>query len=168
MLKSKGKWGSSGSYTILVTFLIVFSSELAEFPAFTICPDYDVAYKVSVLEKYNTKPNDMREFNYPKSINKSFVHFFEEVTNSKSDLIKNIEIETKRKLSGTNYSEFIYMFGNQNHNNVVLPIYMKTIFQLENFLDTKNYSTIFGRCYTFKVPHEVSLLQVIPKYIPIL
>ena len=102
----------------------------------------------------------MREFNYPKSINKSFVHFFEEVTNSKSDLIKNIEIETKRKLSGTNYSEFIYMFGNHNHNNVVLPIYMKTIFQLENFLDTKNYSTIFGRCYTFKVPHEVSLLQV--------
>ena len=104
----------------------------------------------------------MREFNYPKSIKKSFVHFFEEVTNSKSDLIKNIEIETKRKSSGTNYSEFLFVFGNQNHDNV--PTYMKTIFQLENFLDTKNY-TMFGRCYSFKVPNEVSRLQVIPKYI---
>ena len=100
----------------------------------------------------------MRNFNYPKSINKSSVHFFEEVTNSKSDLIKNIEIETKQKLSGTNYSEFIFVFRNQSQDNDV-PIYMKTMFNIENLLDTKNY-TMFGRCHSFKVPSEVSQLQV--------
>ena len=99
----------------------------------------------------------MRDFNYPKSINKSSVHFFEEATNSKSDLIKSIEIETKQKLSGTNYSEFIFVFRNQNPENV--PIYMKTMFNIENLLDTKNY-TMFGRCHSFKVPSEVSQLQV--------
>ena len=135
---------------------IFFSSELAEFPTFTICPDYDVAYKTEALKTYGATPRDMRNFNYPSKINMTSIQFFESVTHSMSELIRSIEIEAKHKLEGTNFSEFFFMFGN---DLIQRPKYMKVVPELETLLEFKNY-TQFGRCYGFKIPKEITNLRV--------
>ena len=136
--------------------LNIFSSEFAEFPAFTICPDYDVSYDSEFLKSYKVTPNDVRKLNFPNWINISASTFFQKATHEMPEVIKSIEIEAKSKIPNTNYSEFYFVYQNEF---VEKPHYMKIRPHLENVLLTKNY-TMFGRCYSFLVPKDIRDLKV--------
>ena len=60
--------------------IIFSSSATAEFPALTICPDFDVAFKQDFLTLHKVMPNELRELNVPSSINMSFAEFYQLAT----------------------------------------------------------------------------------------
>ena len=76
--------------------IINFSTTETEFPSFTICPDFDVAYKEDVLEKYKTSKWDMRGLRFPntRSKNLSTLQFFKMVTYNLTEIVTSMSIET--------------------------------------------------------------------------
>ena len=53
-----------------------FSSSVAEFPAITICPDYNIGFRTDFLSVYGTTANAVRKLNFPNIINMTFAEFY--------------------------------------------------------------------------------------------
>lgn len=53
-----------------------FSSSVAEFPAITICPDYNIGFRTDFLNAYGTTANEVRKLNVPDIINITFAEFY--------------------------------------------------------------------------------------------
>ena len=70
--------------------LDILSTSESEFPAFTICPDYIVAYKSKILSQYDSNPNSMRKIQFPKNIDMSAKEFFELVTYSLEEILDSM------------------------------------------------------------------------------
>ena len=53
-----------------------FSSSVAEFPAITICPDFNIGFRTDFLKAYGTTANEVRKLNVPDLINMTFAEFY--------------------------------------------------------------------------------------------
>ena len=79
------------------------------FPALTVCPEYDAAFKGDVLSKYNvSKSNFRRRFTYPKNLTTTLTDFFYDATYSLEEMVEEFYINTNDKLPGTDKSVFWY------------------------------------------------------------
>ena len=119
--------------------LDVLSTGESEFPAFTICPDYDVAYKSNILSQYDSNPDSMRKIQFPKSIDMSAKDFFELVTYSLEEILDSMTIRV------TDKSE-----NNTNYISVSIE---------SNEWKSRTY-LLFGRCYTYKMSTKIRELKV--------
>ena len=143
--------------------IINFSTTETEFPSFTICPDFDVAYKEDVLEKYKTSKWDMRGLRFPntRSNNLSTLQFFKMVTYNLTEIVTSMSIETIKKYpASTNFTKLtmydLERVGLQNDS----------ITEKQIPLDEKKWISetylLFGRCFSYVIPklqkeHGVSI-----------
>ena len=136
------------------------SSNKASFPALTICPDYNVAYKQDKLVKYGLTSSDVRQLKFPGSL--SSMAFFDEVTHSLEDIVDNIFIQTTFKDNGTGISRF--HFFNEKSGGKPISEAPDTLSVQNIPLNSGNWKTqpfiLFGKCYTYKVPDRIKKLKV--------
>ena len=118
----------------------------SSFPAFTICPEYNAAYKSDILAQYNSSPQAMRKIQYPKNINMSALEFFEFVTYSVDEIVSKISIRVSKK--------------SKNNITGIDPLDWRKIFMPINSKGCKTQTyLLFGRCYTFTVPLNIRKLK---------
>ena len=137
-----------------------FSIAEAEFPAITICPNYEIAYKSDILETYGISAYDIRQLNFPKTKDQNLtsLEFFQKVSHSLTDIISKVSIRFKKKINSKYQLYSLYdpnaYIGVQNGSNVMhVPI-------LEGQWMVQNHFTSFGRCFTYHVPLWLQILQV--------
>ena len=82
---------------------VYFSTNEAEFPAFTICPDYHEAYKEDILEKYNLTGDDVRNMKMPANLSMSIKDLLDSITYSLDELLNQLEFRLGHRIG--NYSE---------------------------------------------------------------
>ena len=127
------------------------STSKTEFPSFTICPDYDVAYKKNVLEKYKVSRSDIRKLRFPDTRNLTSYEFFKIATFNLTEIVTSATIKTLRKYpKSTNYTK-VEMYDVNN-----LGIQNSTITTMKVVLDEKQWSSEtylhFGRCFSYTIP----------------
>ena len=65
-----------------------------ELPAFTVCPQFQGAYKSDILSKYGSDPDTMRELIFPSNVtNMKTIDFFEMVTFTIDEIVEQIIIK---------------------------------------------------------------------------
>ena len=84
-----------------------FSTVDVTFPALTICPHYNVAYKGEILGQYGSNATQMRKGLYPKFLGSS-LEFFKNVTHNFEEIVQEIYISTFKSLHGTDFRYFLY------------------------------------------------------------
>ena len=83
------------------------SSENVRFPAFTICPEYFVAYKRDLLKMSGLDVRDLRtSLTYPSNLNMTPSEFFNRITYNMDDIIFSLEIGTAKMRGQTNDTVF--------------------------------------------------------------
>ena len=112
-----------------------------EFPAFTMCPGYSIAFKSHVLKRDKLTPSDLRKFNYPKYVDSA--KYLEKISYNLSEVIKSISVLVQETSFGNNSTEFILFSSNIKMMNYTDQFYPK-----------------FGRCYTFQIPLWIQKLLV--------
>ena len=117
--------------------LDVKSTAETEFPAFTICPQYEEAYKKDILSQYGSDPGKIRDLIFPKNANMSANDFFEMVTYSVNEIVKSVEIKVSNKEK-----------PGKNSGEDEVPIIID-----DSTWISQTY-ILFGRCYTYAVPDE--------------
>ena len=122
------------------------------FPSLTICPDYDLSYKKSVLDKYGLKADDVRELRFPKNVTPG--GFYDEVTLNMDDIIDSVIIETLHTPKDASYTTFI--FNDDNPYNIWPP----EVLSIQSFAFLTTYYLNFGKCYTMDVPLWIVALEV--------
>ena len=91
-------------------FFLIYSTQDAIFPAITICPNYLVGYKNSILNQYGLVTNDIRDsIKFPQNLNISLSKFFEKITYNIEDIVYYIYVGCSGKDEGSNYSYFMFM-----------------------------------------------------------
>ena len=136
-----------------------FSIAEAEFPAITICPNYEIAYKSDILNDYGISANDIRQLNFPKTKDQNLtsLEFFQKVSHSLTDIISKVTIRFKQKINKkyqlyTLYDPNVYNEVQNGSNVMYVPI-LDVQWMVQNHLP-------FGRCFTFHVPLWLQLMQV--------
>ena len=135
--------------------IFLHSSKHAEFPAFTICPQYRKGYKEKLLKNvYGLNVSDIMDFNYPSYLSNS-QDFFGEVTYNISEFIKSVKISTadmqpdikSRHLRLNILSDKIKDFRNG---------------QLYNHSDffTSTAHVYYGQCFTLEVKPTIKSFMV--------
>ena len=114
-----------------------FSSTVAEFPVFTICPSYHKSYKPELLSKDGLNVSDMRNLNYPKD--KDSAIYLKKVTHNVTELIKSITFIL------ADYEDKDVTFDSNND----LLYNTKRQFYLE-----------FGLCFSMQTPQDIQKFQV--------
>ena len=117
--------------------LDVRSTAETEFPAFTICPQYEEAYKKDILSQYGSDPGKIRDLIFPKNVNMSANEFFEMVTYSVSEIVKSGKIKVSNKEK-----------PGENPGEDTIPMIVD-----DSTWISQTY-ILFGRCYTYSVPDE--------------
>ena len=112
-----------------------------EFPAFTMCPGYSIAFKSHVLKRDKLTPSDLRKFNYPKHVDSAT--YLEEVCYSISEVVKNISVTVQENSPENDSTQFILFSSN---------------IKMMNYTD--QFYHHFGRCYTFQIPLWIQKLLV--------
>ena len=80
---------------------------MATFPALTVCPYFNVAYKRDILQQHGIDVSDLRNsIKFPQNLNISLANFFKEVTYSVEEIMNSIEVGTGRKKPGKNETYF--------------------------------------------------------------
>ena len=130
-----------------------------EFPAITICPNFDIAYKSNILQVYNSSAMDIRNLKFPgtKHENMTSLDFFQKVTHSLTDILSKLSIRLKTKIDNkynlfTLYDSSYHNYLKNDSNQMYIPI-SDGHWIIQNYLP-------FGRCFTFHVPRWLKLLQV--------
>ncbi len=161
-------------------FLPEFSTGVTTFPAFTICPDFDHAYKKDVLARFGLTLNNVRkEGKFPPNLQRNGQNFVDLITHNLTELVagkKSQNIIFKkimfsligmlvfagRKEQGTNYT--LFSFYNQNYEqqpmDQLTPIYGKKVLPLTLDDWTTKYYQLLGRCFTYTVPDWIRSLNV--------
>ena len=117
--------------------LDVKSSAETEFPAFTICPQYEEAYKKDILSQYGSDSAAIRGLNFPKNVNMSANDFFDMVTYSISEIVKSGEIKVSNKEKP----------GKKPGEGKIPIIVDDSTWISQTYI-------LFGRCYTYAVPDK--------------
>ena len=133
-----------------------FSIAEAEFPAITICPNYEIAFKSDILKAYGSSAKDIRQLKFPKT-NLTSLEFYQKVSHSLTDIVTKVSIRFKQKINNkyqlyTLYDPNVYT-GVQNGSNVMYVPILDVQWMVQNHLP-------FGRCFTFHVPFWLQLMQV--------
>ena len=133
-----------------------FSIAEAEFPAITICPNYEIAFKSDILKAYGSSAKDIRQLKFPKT-NLTSLEFYQKVSHSLTDIVTKVAIRFKQKINNkyqlyTLYDPNVYT-GVQNGSNVMYVPILDVQWMVQNHLP-------FGRCFTFHVPLWLQLMQV--------
>ena len=113
-----------------------------EFPAFTICPQYEEAYKRDILSEYGSDPDKIRKLIFPNNVDIPAKDFFELITFSADEIIESMRVK-----KGVAEKE------NPDTSNDVL------IFANSSQWISQTY-ILFGRCYTYAMPDEFIKLKV--------
>ena len=130
----------------------VFSSNLAEFPVFTICPQYEQGYKKSIIEeKYNSTVKDVRKLNYPNVSNTR--EFFNEVTYNLTDFIKSVRFIVRDKSVFNSW----HLTLNINKNGIGASNGKN--FKHEDFFENINWIS-FGQCHTLEANTNLKMSTV--------
>jgi hypothetical protein len=79
--------------------LDVQSTGITEFPAFTVCPDFNAAYKGGLLDTCGLTVAQIRHMQFPSNLKMSSEDFFELVTYELEELVANVYVKTNSKLS---------------------------------------------------------------------
>ena len=131
-------------------------SSVAEFPALTVCPNYDSAYKKDFLNEYGITTKEIRALNFPSTINMTVAEFYEQATHSLQDIVSNVEIKTLRKLENKNGTTFYFFYGNDDS----IDNSSQNIKMAEEYWKDRVNHTHFGQCFTFIPPKWLKDLQV--------
>lgn len=124
--------------------LEVQSTNSTDFPSFTICPDYQVAYKDEFLG--NLSKNDIRSLKFPISW-----EFFTQITHNLTEIVKSVTVKTLKKLPGTNVTKTTFMdVLTQDFN-----YYSTRAEQIKNEDWLSKTYLLFGRCFSFTIPSEL-------------
>ena len=132
----------------------------AEFPALTICPDYNDAFRKKELEKFNITKLDIRRHDFTKfnSSTLSTLEQFERVTQDLQDVIEKFTIELTSPLEGSEYTKVSYNTGKHSQeigSNELIN------FLNENDTDWRTqYYMVFGKCFTYNIPKNHQRSQV--------
>ena len=83
----------------------MFSSTAnAEFPALSICPDYDQAYKSEALKQFGIIANDVRNFRFSKfNGSESTFNQYEKVTFDIDEVIEDFTITMRQPITDTTH-----------------------------------------------------------------
>ena len=125
------------------------STRRAEFPTISVCPDYHVAYKSEVLEKYGVTKRDMRRYIYPETKNMSSTTFLMQATYNVTEIIKDIIIEQKDNRNDINL--IFEKVNNQKDEN--------TLTIKSDWFVAHDYH-LLGTCYSFQIPSWIKKLKV--------
>ena len=133
-----------------------FSIAEAEFPAITICPNYEIAFKSDILKAYGSSAKDIRQLKFPKT-NLTSLEFYQKVSHSLTDIISKVSIRVKKKINReyqlySLYDPNVYNEVQNGSNVMYVPIYNGQ-WIVQNWLHV-------GRCFTFHVPLWLQLMQV--------
>ena len=122
----------------------IHSSSEVEFPEFTICTDYDHAYK----NKYGISPSQMRNMDYPKHNNTA--ELYNSMTYEISEIINKIKIEVRNG----KYKRLTLGFD--------VPVENEEMIRMNKYewFISKNRTSL-GRCFSFQIPQWIKDLKVI-------
>ena len=125
----------------------IHSSSEVEFPEFTICTDYDHAYK----NKYGVSPSQMRNMDYPKHNNTA--ELYKSMTYEISEIINKIKIEVRNG----KYKRLTLGFD--------VPVENEEMIRMNKYewFISKNRTSL-GRCFSFQIPQWIKELKVIFYY----
>ena len=112
-----------------------------EFPAFTICPQYEEAYKRDILAEYGSDPDKIRKLIFPNNVDIPAKDFFELITFSADEIIESMRIKVGVEEKDNPDSNDVLIFANSS-------------------LWTSQTYILFGRCYTYAIPDEFIKLKV--------
>ena len=137
-------------YISVFLFFSHFSTAEAEFPALTICPDFDDAYKTQILEDFGVSALDIRRGLFTKMKNKSFTTYvqYQMATHELSEIVDQMKIQLKVPLKGTRQTYVRFVQD--------LKMYQPSKTTKFMLLDPKDWIVqnylVFGRCYTMEMP----------------
>ena len=137
--------------------LEITDSEKAKFPVGTICPNYLDAYNQTILKKYNTSADEIRQCIFPATPEITSSEFYDLVTHELQETLISVLITTKHELkrNGRKYHKINYSFEKpQNPKEYILylPLDPKT-------WKVQKYEA-FGKCFTLNVPKFLRLSQI--------
>jgi hypothetical protein len=140
----------------------VQSTGITEFPAFTVCPNFNVAYKGGLLGTYGLTKAQIRNMQFPSNLKMSSEDFFELVTYDMEELVANVFVSTNSKLTGTNKTLFsLYNEAYEGKKISSLPESYSVRYLPLTYNNWKNQSyLLLGRCYTYTVPMWMRQLKV--------
>ena len=133
----------------------IVSANTAEFPAITICPEYDQAFKNVILKQNNLTNKDIRSLKFPKNGIKS-LDFYEMITHNITKLVTELKISMVKPISGTNFTT-VKLRDNMTNENPDRRILMKLLDE-KDFIK-QNYHTL-GKCYTYEMPEMYKMSTV--------
>jgi hypothetical protein len=133
-----------------------FSIAEAEFPAITICPNYEIAFKSDILKAYGSSAKDIRQMKFPKT-NLTSLEFYQKVSHNLTDIVTKVSIRFKQKINNkyqlySLYDPNVYNEVQNGSNVMYVPIHNGQ-WIVQNWLHV-------GRCFTFHVPLWLQLMQV--------
>ena len=139
------------------TTLHIVSTNNAPFPQVTICPDYNVAYKKTFLDHFNTTASKMRNHIYPKSSEFSSYEFHNLVTFDLKELLSEMKISLTHVFhwNGSTFYKMKYHDGNKTESTkdtLSLP------FDEKDWIEER-YNTL-GRCFGYIAPDFLTNAQI--------
>ena len=118
------------------------SSRDTAFPAFTVCPTYQNAYKSEILQQDGLTVSDIRKFNYPQD--KDPANYLKNVTHSVTDMIQYITFRVKNFARNTTSTTLTFDSDSELIRN--MRVYLQ-----------RN----LGLCYTLETPFWIQDLEVV-------
>lgn len=97
-----------------------YSTSKATFPSFTICPEYDSAYKKNLLAKFGLNGEDVRSsLKFPSGLRETETlgSFFHNVTYDLDEIVDKIVFTSEKKPLFSNFSHFYYSPKNSKDPN---------------------------------------------------
>ena len=88
------------------------STAEAEFPALTVCPSYENAFKHDILAQHGVTANDIRNLRFPKN-GLSSIDFYDMVTFNLTELLSEMQILLYKTIQGTKVSRVKFTDGSQ-------------------------------------------------------
>lgn len=132
----------------------------AEFPSLTLCPDYGVAYKESILNQYGLSPSDMRNFRFPNVSNMTSFEFYMLVTYDLNEVLEDMFIDATNYVPGTNYTRMFFSdVENLGHPTESIDDHVMVLNFSYPQWKTQYYKT-FGRCFTLDIPQWIKDTRV--------
>ena len=136
------------------------STSKAQFPALTICPDYEDAFNASLAKKIGVSTTDLRNSRFTKinDTSSTTLEHYERVTHDISEVIDDFTVLTLKPLAGTTYSRvFFVQDPDYWSQKVSKAVQVKKLDETE--WTRQNYQ-VFGRCYTYDAPDDVHRAEI--------
>ena len=142
-------------YNTSATHTVRLTSQAAAMPSFTICPQYDVAFKQNYLQRFGMSREVYRTGNYlPADIplhGHEHRSVFENASHSLGEMLSSMKLNTWSLDNKTIFIPVVHGGGGDSSNNKVDPELAKW---------TKLYHKLYGHCYNLEIFAKASELGV--------